>query len=41
MRKEIRQVMRFSGPRLALRAPMDWISHLIHDRDNAGQVKEE
>ena len=34
MRKEIRRVMRFSGPRLALRAPMDWIRHQIHDRSD-------
>lgn len=34
MRDEIRRVMRFSGPRLALRAPMDWIRHQIHDRDD-------
>ena len=32
-RDEIRRVMRFSGPRLALRAPLDWIRHQIHDRD--------
>lgn len=32
MRDEIRRVMRFSGPRLALRAPIDWIRHQIHDR---------
>lgn len=31
-REEIRRVMRFSGPRLALSAPMDWIRHQIHDR---------
>jgi hypothetical protein len=29
MREEIRQVMRFSGPRLAFRAPVDWIRHRI------------
>ena len=33
MREEIRRVMRFSGPRYALRAPMDWIRHQIRDRD--------
>ncbi|MHA3962692.1 MAG: nitrous oxide-stimulated promoter family protein [Candidatus Thorarchaeota archaeon SMTZ1-45] len=32
MRDEIRRVMRFSGPRLVLRAPIDWIQHMIHDR---------
>lgn len=32
MREEIRQVMRFSGPRLALRAPADWIRHQFADR---------
>lgn len=41
MRKEIRQVMRFSGPRLALRAPMDWIRHLIHDRTDDEPPKSE
>ena len=35
MRKEVRRVMRFSGPRLALRAPMDWIRHQIHDREDS------
>ena len=33
MRDEIRRVMRFSGPRFALRAPIDWIRHQIRDRD--------
>lgn len=33
-RDEIRRVMRFSGPRLALHAPIDWIRHQIHDRDD-------
>lgn len=37
MREEIRKVMRFSGPRLALRAPLDWIRHQIHDRDDTEQ----
>lgn len=32
MREEIRRVMRFSGPRLALRAPADWIRHWVHER---------
>ncbi|MHA1636368.1 MAG: nitrous oxide-stimulated promoter family protein [Candidatus Thorarchaeota archaeon] len=32
LREEIRRVMRFSGPRLVLRAPMDWIKHKIYDR---------
>lgn len=32
MRKEIRRVMRYSGPRLVLRAPLDWIRHQIRDR---------
>ena len=39
MRTEIRRVMRFSGPRLALRAPMDWIKHQIHDRDDSESEK--
>jgi len=34
MREEIRRVMRFSGPRFVLRAPMDWIRHQLHDRDD-------
>jgi len=34
MRKEIRRVMRYSGPRLVLRAPMEWVRHQIHDRDD-------
>jgi hypothetical protein len=41
MREEIRRVMRFSGPRLAVRAPMDWIRHLIHDRDDVESEKGE
>jgi hypothetical protein len=41
MRDEIRRVMRFSGPRLALRAPLDWIRHQIHDRDDIDLEKDE
>jgi hypothetical protein len=41
MRNEIRRVMRFSGPRLALRAPVDWIRHQIHDRDDVESEKDE
>lgn len=41
MRDEIRCVMRFSGPRLALRTPMDWIRHQIHDRNDTKLEKEE
>lgn len=33
MRQRIKQVMRFSGPRLALRAPITWIRHWVHDRE--------
>ena len=33
MRDRIRRVMRFSGPRLLLRAPLDWIRHQMHDRN--------
>lgn len=33
MRDEIRQVMRFSAPRILFRAPVVWIKHKIHDRD--------
>ena len=33
MREEIPRVMRFSGPRYAVRAPMDWIRPQIRDRD--------
>ncbi len=40
MREEIRRVMRFSGPRLALRAPLDWIRHQLHDRDDAELEKD-
>ncbi|MFX1367510.1 MAG: nitrous oxide-stimulated promoter family protein [Promethearchaeota archaeon] len=32
MRNEIRSVMRYSGPRLVLKAPISWIRHKIHDR---------
>ncbi|MHA2261275.1 MAG: nitrous oxide-stimulated promoter family protein [Candidatus Thorarchaeota archaeon] len=32
MRQQIRTVMRFSGPRLALRAPLVWVRHQFHDR---------
>ena len=39
MRVEIRRIMRFSGPRLALRAPMDWIRHQIHDREDGESEK--
>ncbi len=31
MRKKIRAVMRYSGPRLMFRAPLVWIRHKIHD----------
>ena len=40
MRAEIRRVMRFSGPRLALRAPLDWIRHQFHDRDDIESQEE-
>jgi hypothetical protein len=33
MREKIRQVMRFSGPRLAIRMPLDWIRHTFDDRE--------
>ncbi|MGY5855252.1 MAG: nitrous oxide-stimulated promoter family protein [Candidatus Thorarchaeota archaeon] len=39
MRKEIRRVMRFSGPRLVLRAPLDWIRHQINDREDGEPKK--
>jgi hypothetical protein len=39
MRAEIRRVMRFSGPRLILRAPVDWLRHLIHDREDGEPKK--
>ncbi|MFX1415555.1 MAG: nitrous oxide-stimulated promoter family protein [Promethearchaeota archaeon] len=32
MREEIRKVMRYSGPRLVVRAPADWIRHWVHER---------
>jgi len=41
MREEIRQVMRFSGPRLAFRAPVNWIKHRIHDREVRESEKSE
>ncbi|TET08679.1 MAG: nitrous oxide-stimulated promoter family protein [Candidatus Thorarchaeota archaeon] len=41
MRKEIRRVMRFSGPRLAFRAPLDWIKHRIHDTKDSKSEKRE
>ena len=34
MREKIRDVMRFSGPRYALHAPLDWIRHQIRDRSD-------
>lgn len=40
MREEIRRVMRFSGLRLVLRAPMDWIKHQIHDREDSESEKD-
>ncbi|MGD9395889.1 MAG: nitrous oxide-stimulated promoter family protein [Candidatus Thorarchaeota archaeon] len=40
MRDEIRRVMRFSGPRYVLRAPLDWIRHQIHDRDDVESKNE-
>ena len=39
MREEIRRVMRFSGPRFALYAPIDWIRHQIHDRGDIDSEK--
>ena len=32
-REEIRQVMRFSGPRLAIRMPLDWIRHAFDEQE--------
>ena len=31
-RKQIKAVMRFSGMRLVIQAPGEWIQHKIHDR---------
>ena len=31
-REKIRAVMRFSGPRMAFRAPIDWIRHKLRER---------
>ena len=39
MREEIRQVMRFSGPRIVFRAPAVWIRHKIHDREDVNPEK--
>ncbi|MFW9801540.1 MAG: nitrous oxide-stimulated promoter family protein [Candidatus Thorarchaeota archaeon] len=33
MREQIRQVMRFSGPRLAIRMPLDWIRHALDEKE--------
>ncbi|MFW9845178.1 MAG: nitrous oxide-stimulated promoter family protein [Candidatus Thorarchaeota archaeon] len=33
MREEIRRVMRFSGPRLAIRMPLEWIRHAFDERE--------
>ncbi|MHA2072586.1 MAG: nitrous oxide-stimulated promoter family protein [Candidatus Thorarchaeota archaeon] len=33
MREKIRLVMRFSGPRLALRMPLDWIRHVFDEKE--------
>ena len=33
MREKVKAVMRFSGPRLVLRAPVEWIRHQLHERD--------
>lgn len=32
MREKIRKVMGFSGPRLAIRMPIDWIRHAFDER---------
>lgn len=39
MRDEIRNVMRFSGPRIVFHAPADWIRHKIHDRGDVNSEK--
>ncbi|MGY5880885.1 MAG: nitrous oxide-stimulated promoter family protein [Candidatus Thorarchaeota archaeon] len=39
MRSEIRNVMRFSGPRIVFRAPAIWIRHKIHDREDVNSEK--
>ncbi|MHA1925041.1 MAG: nitrous oxide-stimulated promoter family protein [Candidatus Thorarchaeota archaeon] len=33
MREKIRLVMRFSGPRLAIRMPLDWIRHAFDEKE--------
>jgi hypothetical protein len=38
LRDEIKKVMRFSGPRLVFRAPLDWIRHRLHDRENGVEI---
>ena len=40
LRTEIRRVMRFSGPRLALRAPVDWIRYQFHAREDSESEKD-
>ena len=39
MRDEIRAVMRFSGPRLFFRAPLEWVRHKIHDGEDVESEK--
>ena len=33
MRQQVKSVMRYAGPRLVLRAPVEWIRHRLHERD--------
>lgn len=37
MREQIRRVMRFSGPRVMIRAPILWFRHRIHDMHDSSE----
>lgn len=37
MREQIKQVMRFSGPRIVLKAPIIWLRHRFHDMDTSSE----
>ena len=37
MRVQIKQVMRFSGPRIVLGAPIIWLRHRFHDMDTPSE----
>jgi hypothetical protein len=37
MREQIKQVMRFSGPRIVLSAPIIWLKHKFHEIDGSSE----